>query len=157
MRIRDMIWWGTAAILALTVFSTGLGCGPSRPGASLVDGRLRPCPQRPNCVSSQSPLPGSHIAPLVFDGSPEKAWQKLKEAVIDLGGTVCKDQPGYLWTTFTSRVFRFVDDAEFRMVPDEGVIHVRSAARVGYTDLGVNRRRMERLRVIFNRKVNSQR
>jgi uncharacterized protein (DUF1499 family) len=69
-----------------------------------------------------------------------------------MGGKIQEERDGYLWAMFTSRVFRFVDDVEFRMVPTDGLIHVRSGSRVGYSDLGVNRRRVEKLRARFNQK-----
>jgi uncharacterized protein (DUF1499 family) len=69
-----------------------------------------------------------------------------------MGGKIEEEHDDYLWTTFTSRVFRFVDDVEFRMVSAAGKIHVRSGSRVGYSDLGVNRRRVEKLRALFNQK-----
>lgn len=69
-----------------------------------------------------------------------------------MGGKIQEEQDGYLWATFTSRLFRFVDDVEFRMVSSDGIIHVRSGSRKGYSDLGVNRRRVEKLRTLFNQK-----
>ncbi|MBP1699934.1 MAG: hypothetical protein H6Q41_5122 [Deltaproteobacteria bacterium] len=69
-----------------------------------------------------------------------------------MGGKIQKEQDGFLWATFTSRVFRFVDDVEFRMVSTAGMIYVRSGSRVGYSDLGVNRKRVEKLRTLFNQK-----
>jgi uncharacterized protein (DUF1499 family) len=89
------------------------------------------------------------VEPLVFEGPPETAWKKLSRTVRDAGGTIREDTGTYLWATFQTRLFRFVDDTEFRMVAAEGVIHVRSASRVGYWDLGVNRKRVERLRARF--------
>ena len=62
-----------------------------------------------------------------------------------------KDEDGYLHATFESAVFRFIDDVEFQLSPVEGVINVRSASRVGHSDLGVNRRRVEVLRAELNR------
>jgi len=69
-----------------------------------------------------------------------------------MGGKIEEEHDGYLWATFTSRVFRFVDDVEFRMVSTDGMIHMRSGSRKGYSDLGVNRRRVEKLRTLFNQK-----
>lgn len=156
MRINTLTFAAIAAFLILTVLFSGFSCCRRVPDARLIGGRLSPCPDRPNCVSSESAAESARIAPLAFDGSPEKAWQKLKDAVHELGGKVQKEQPGYLWVTFTTRVFRFVDDAEFRMAPTEGVIHFRSSSRIGFSDLGVNRRRMEKLRAIFHRKADFQ-
>jgi uncharacterized protein (DUF1499 family) len=132
----------------LAVFS----CASNPPKAQLVDGKLRPCPKSPNCVSSESDSASSRVEPLSFQGLPEKVWGDLKETIQELGGKIQEEHEGYLWATFTSRVFRFVDDVEFRMVSTDGMIHVRSGSRVGYSDLGVNRRRVERLRAMFNQK-----
>jgi uncharacterized protein (DUF1499 family) len=107
-------------------------------------------------VSSESDSPSSRVEPLTFQGLPEKAWRDLKETIRELGGKIEEEHEGYLWTTFTSRVFRFVDDVEFRMVSTDGMIHVRSGSRVGYSDLGVNRRRVEKLRTLFNHKKDQE-
>jgi len=120
--------------------------------SGLQEGRLRPCPDRPNCVSSE-PGDRSPVLPLTFSGSPDKDWNRLKSTVRKLGGTIEEDTNTYLRATFTSRIFRFVDDVEFRLVPEEGIIHVRSASRVGYSDFGVNRKRAERLRAEFGREA----
>jgi uncharacterized protein (DUF1499 family) len=65
------------------------------------------------------------------------------------GARVITETETYVHATFTSRVFRFVDDLEFYFVLDAPVIHVRSASRVGYSDLGVNRKRVEKIRKAF--------
>jgi uncharacterized protein (DUF1499 family) len=112
----------------------------------LIDGRLRPCPGTPNCVVSEYHGKESHDEPLGFSGDASAAWKNAKESVILLGGRVEKDTGDYLWATFRSRIWRFVDDVELRLDADGKVIHVRSASRVGKSDLGVNRKRVERLR-----------
>jgi len=136
----------------LAVLLAVLSCASNPPKVQLVDGRLRPCPSRPNCVSSESDSTSSRIEPLSFQGRPEKAWGGLKETIREMGGEILEEHDGYLWATFTTKLLRFVDDVEFRMVSTDGIIHVRSGSRVGYSDLGVNRRRMEKLRTLFNRK-----
>jgi uncharacterized protein (DUF1499 family) len=68
-----------------------------------------------------------------------------------MGGRIEREGDGYLWASFATRIFRFVDDVEFRMVADQGTIHLRSASRVGYSDLGVNRRRVAEIRNRFDR------
>jgi uncharacterized protein (DUF1499 family) len=136
----------------LVVPLTILSCASNPPKVQLVDGRLRACPDSPNCVSSENDSPSSRVEPLTFQGQPEKAWSDLKETVRELGGEIQEEHEGYFWATFTSRVFRFVDDVEFRMVSTDGIVHVRSGSRVGYSDLGVNRRRVEKLRALFNQK-----
>jgi len=140
----------------LAVLLSVLSCASSSPKMQLVDGRLRPCPKSPNCVSSESDSASSRAEPLTFEGPPEKAWGDLKETIRELGGKIQEEHDGYLWTTFTTRLFRFVDDVEFRMVSSDGIIHMRSGSRVGYSDLGVNRRRVEKLRAIFNQKKDKE-
>ncbi|MEI6847283.1 MAG: DUF1499 domain-containing protein [Chlorobiaceae bacterium] len=115
----------------------------------LVNGKLRPCPGTPNCVSSESDDMIHRIDPFAFNGSTEQAWDFLKKVISENGGTVHDEQPEYIWSTFIVPVFGFIDDVEFRLCPKECVIHVRSASRLGFSDLGVNRARVEQLRTSF--------
>ena len=115
----------------------------------LLNGKLRPCPGTPNCVVSENSGKDSYIEPLTFSGEPGAAWEHAKEALTGLGGRIEKDTGDYLWATFRSRIWRFVDDTELRLDAAGKVIHVRSASRVGKGDLGVNRKRVERLRNLF--------
>jgi uncharacterized protein (DUF1499 family) len=121
-----------------------------RPGnLGVRDGRLAPCKRTPNCVSSQAdPADRRHyIAPLAFQGPPADAIASLQRAVEAVpGARVVRATPDYLYAEFRSRVMRFVDDVEFSLDPAGGVIHVRSAARMGIRDFGVNRARVESLR-----------
>ncbi len=142
----------------LVIAGTIFGCmscasqGLSRLG--LIDGKLGPCPDSPNCVCSEYEGKVSRVEPLVFTGDPQSAWKNAREAVLDIGGNIEKEMDGYLWATFTSRLFRFVDDLELRMEKTSHNIHVRTASRVGYSDLGVNRERVQKLRKSFNGKSN---
>ncbi len=117
----------------------------------VVDGRLAACPTSPNCVSSQAdPQDLRHyIAPLAYQGDRESAREKLVtllEGQKRVSLVVRNDD--YLRAEFRSLLFRFVDDVEFYLA-DEGRIDVRSASRLGYSDLGVNRKRIEKLRSEF--------
>jgi len=143
-------WFNHLSILFLL---TTISCAAQPPASiGLKDGRLTPCPHKPNCVSSESKTESSRIEPLTFTGSPAAAWEKLKAAIVDIGGRIEKDENYYLWATFRSKIFRFVDDVECRMDAESNVIHLRSASRVGYSDFGVNRRRINKLRSKFNQK-----
>jgi uncharacterized protein (DUF1499 family) len=117
----------------------------------LKDGHLRPCPNRPNCVTSDSGDGGvgNPLTPISFSGSSEKAWQRIQGILRGLGGEIKEEQPLYLWATFTSAFFHFVDDVELRMAPEEKLIHIRSSARVGYWDFGVNKKRVRKIRQLF--------
>jgi len=150
--IAKNLMYGFNCISIIFVLSI-ISCASQAPVTiGLRDEKLAPCPNKPNCVSSDHKGRTSGIEPLVFEGTPDTAWQKLKTAVINIGGKIEKDDSGYLWATFRSKIFRFVDDMEFRMDAQNNVIHLRSASRVGYSDLGVNRRRAEKLRSKFYQK-----
>ena len=113
---------------------------------------LPPCPAKPNCVSSQAPAAdaGHYIEPLRFNGDPATAWARLRQALAAMPRTrIVEDSGQYLRAEATSRLFRFVDDLECLMDRDAGLIHVRSASRVGHGDMGVNRKRVEQLRALL--------
>jgi len=112
---------------------------------------LAPCPDSPNCVSSQADDTQHHIKPFSFSDTPEQAMQRLSNALLgEPRITLVSEEGGYLHAEARSLIFRFVDDIEFLLAPAEGLIHVRSAARTGYSDVGVNRRRVERIRQAFS-------
>jgi uncharacterized protein (DUF1499 family) len=114
------------------------------------DGRLAPCPDSPNCVSSQAGDDAHRMDPIPFTGDADAAWIRLKAALANQPRTTVVEERGdYLRVEAVSLVFRFVDDVEFLMDRDEKVIHFRSASRVGRSDLGVNRKRMEAIRKGF--------
>ena len=123
----------------------------SRQGApaGLLDGRLQPCPGTPNCVNSEYPQEEGYVEPLEFEGDAGAAWGRAQTVVKEMGGGISKVTNGYLAATFKSTLFRFVDDVELRLDESGGVIHIRSASRVGRSDLGVNRKRVEALRRSF--------
>jgi uncharacterized protein (DUF1499 family) len=112
---------------------------------------LPACPDSPNCVSSLSKEKAHYIKPLSYADTPQQAWQRLQAAV--LAGTrvtLVKDTGEYLHAEIKSLIFRFTDDVEFLLVDKDKLIHLRSASRTGYSDFGVNRRRIEQIRARFN-------
>jgi uncharacterized protein (DUF1499 family) len=116
----------------------------------VIDGRLAPCPDSPNCVSTRAEDPVHHIDPIAFEGPADQALARLKRAI----GTaprmrIVSEQDGYLHAEARSLIFRFVDDVEFLVTGDEKRIHIRSASRLGSSDLGVNRARVEKIRQAF--------
>jgi uncharacterized protein (DUF1499 family) len=115
----------------------------------MTDGKLAPCPRRPNCVSSEDDAGSARIEPLAFTGTPGAARECLKRAIQGIGGTIEFESDGYIWAVFKTTVFRFIDDMEFRLDPRHRVVHLRSASRIGYYDFGVNRRRTAALRQRF--------
>jgi len=139
----------TVAAIALALISRS----SRRPdNLGVKDGKFAPCPPTPNCVCTQA-NDGHRIAPLTFDGGVGDAMARLRRIVIVQPGVLITAQTEtYLRAEFVSYLFRFVDDVEFLIDPVAKMIHFRSASRVGTSDLGVNRRRMERIRRRFQSK-----
>lgn len=118
---------------------------PGSVGAS--EERLSECPQSPNCVCSQSASPEHQIAPLSLTVEPTGAIARIADIVRSMPRTtIVRQTDTYLHAEFRSRLFRFPDDVEFLIDADAKVIHVRSASRIGHSDLGVNRARVEEIR-----------
>lgn len=112
-----------------------------------ADGKLQTCPNKPNCVSTLATDKEHGIEPFPFTGDPKHAWAKLKSVVESMPRTiVVKDDGRYMHVEFRSFLFRFPDDVEFLLDGEEKRIDFRSASRAGYSDLGVNRARMEEIR-----------
>ena len=129
-----------------TFFSSSCASEPS-PNPVPSESGLRPCPNSPNCVASDAQDEQHQIAPLTFSTPAAEAWQLLHEQVAKLPRTiVVTEKPGYLHVECRSKLFGFVDDLEFQLRAEQGLIAVRSAARTGYYDFGVNRQRVEALR-----------
>ena len=116
----------------------------------MATGQLLACPNTPNCVNSQS-LDAEHtITPLTYNSSPEAAFKALKTVVKSFKQSkVEQETDNYLYAEYTIPVVGFVDDVEFLLDKDTKVIHVRSASRLGESDLGVNRKRIETIRTKF--------
>lgn len=108
---------------------------------------LAPCPETPNCVSSLAEDAVHRVEPLPLDGAPAEALGRLRRIIEEMrGASVDKVGDGRLEARFRSRIFRFVDDLVLAVDETAGVVHVRSASRVGRSDLGVNRKRVEEIR-----------
>lgn len=123
-------------------------CAGEVPTLGVHDGRLLPCPSSPNCISSQATDARHRIDPFPVTGSPETAVAQLKDVLARRpDATVVEVGNGYLRAEL--RTTFFVDDVEFLLDRAEGVIHIRSASRLGYSDFGKNRRRMEEIRRQF--------
>ena len=138
-----------------SLLSLGLllaGCTGTRPmNLGVHDGKLAPCPASPNCVSSQSSDRDHSIEPLRYTGSPGEAMDRLQKIIIGMERSrIITETGSYIHAEFTSALFRFVDDVEFFLDERAAVIQVRSSSRIGYSDLGVNRKRIEDIRAAIN-------
>ena len=109
---------------------------------------LEPCPSSPNCVVSQNGDEEHTIEPITYKSDLATARETLLKVLSIVPRTEVTEQTDdYIHAESTSRIFKFVDDVEFYFPEDEDVIQLRSAARVGESDLGVNRRRIEQIRL----------
>jgi uncharacterized protein (DUF1499 family) len=133
----------SASAVLMALFS----CAGVRPeGLGVKSRRLAACPSSPNCVSSDDA--GAHgVAPFQLAAAPADAWSMARAAVTALPRSkIITQTDDYLHVECSSAIFGFVDDLELHLRPQENAIAVRSAARLGYSDIGVNRRRVENLR-----------
>ncbi len=137
----------TLVILLSIVLST-VSCS-RKPQLGLSHNLLLPCPSSPNCVCSEYPDQSGLVQPLRFSEPSDKAWQRVREIITTMGGSIVEENYNYLHAVFTSRFLRFVDDLELRMDDEAKVIHFRSASRIGKYDFGVNRKRIDDLRSLF--------
>jgi len=141
---RRTLFLFTVGIMILT------GCQKSGLETGLRNGRLLPCPDKPNCVSTQDTDDRHRIEPIRYAGTQQEARERLLGVIRQMDrATLVKTEAGYLHAEFRSAFFRFVDDVEFLFDDDAKLIHFRSASRAGYYDFKVNRKRMEDIRRRF--------
>ena len=124
-----------------------------RPGKlGLTDGRLGDCPSSPNCVCSDESRHAKAIEALQLAVETSEAWPLVEQAVRALARTqIVHNSADYIHAECSSSLLGFVDDLELHLRPEDGVIAVRSASRLGYSDFGVNRRRVETLRAALQK------
>jgi uncharacterized protein (DUF1499 family) len=143
-------------LTALVLLAAQLGAFSSHPPANLGhrNGKLKPPSKTPNSVSSQADMWVEHpmqdyarIAPLALHGDGPATIARIKAIVEAMpGATVAQSESDYLYVQFSTRLMKFVDDAEFWYDPAGDVVQVRSASRLGRKDFGVNRARIEAIR-----------
>ena len=138
---------GLVSLILLT------GCTGIMPDLGINNGELTLCPKTPNCVNSQTVGEKHYIQPIRYAGT----WQEARARLLQILGSekrtkILTAQENYIRAEFLSALFRFVDDVEFYFPEEqtgEAIIHIRSASRIGYSDLGANRKRIERIRSKF--------
>ncbi len=136
-------------IFSLALLVSLAGCKATEPEVlGLQDGKLAQCPDKPNCVLSQNPGEEHAIAPLAFTGTAAEAQAAVRAIVANHKGEtaeVVTVDGNYVHIEFTTSLMKYVDDLELLVVPGEK-IHVRSASRIGRSDMGANRKRVEAIR-----------
>jgi len=143
-------------LAAVTLLAAQFGAFSGKAPANLGhrDGKLKPPSKTANSVSSQADLWTQHpmqdyarIAPLALKGDGPATLARIKSIVEAMpGASVVTSERDYLYVQFSTRLMKFVDDAEFWFDPAGGVVQVRSASRLGQKDFGVNRARIEAIR-----------
>lgn len=132
------------ALLAFIPFLSACAGEPPQ-NIGVINGRLTPCPESPNCVSSYATDETHRIEPLAATLADIERVLVGTEAA-----NIVEAADGYLYAEFTSRIMGFVDDVEFQADRASGLTHVRSASRLGYGDLGANRKRIEAIRAALS-------
>lgn len=144
----------TILLLGINIVSPGgitMFAGKRPTNLGVNDGKLALCPSSPNCVSSQSTDTQHTIEPLTYNTSAAEAMATLKKVIESQERTkIISESPNYIYAEFKSKLMGFVDDVEFYLDAATKVIHVRSASRLGESDLGVNRNRIETIRAAFD-------
>ena len=145
MSIPRIFTIGTVLLIASMPLLSCSGKRPSNLGVS--DSRLAPCPASPNCLSSDDHDSAHKIFPFQLVKPATEVWQTIRKLVLEMPRTrIVNETSDYLHAECRSSVFGFVDDLELHLRPSEDIIAVRSASRLGYSDFGVNQRRIETLR-----------
>lgn len=113
------------------------------PELGLQHGKLADCPQSPNCVSTEN----GRIGPILLEERDAgRVWADLQQVIRAQGGNIRNQTDDYLWATFKSSFFGFIDDLEARMDDENQAIQLRSASRVGYYDFNVNANRINKIK-----------
>jgi len=117
----------------------------------LTGDQLTQCPNKPNCVCSEYAEDNAHyIAPIDVTGvEANVVLTKIKAVIISQGGELKSESDRYQAYIFSSSLFGFVDDVEVRFDADKNALHIRSASRVGHSDMGVNKKRVEAIKAAF--------
>jgi len=118
----------------------------SAPG--LVNSKLTPCPDKPNCICTEYPDDKSHFTDAIKFETLD--IDKISKAIESTGGIISTTENNYIAATYTSRLFKYVDDFEVRMDSENQLIHIRSASRVGHSDMGANLKRIESFKKTFS-------
>ena len=113
----------------------------------IVDGKFYPCPNTPNCVSTQATDAKHKISPISYSGTMSEVKEKIIKIVNSLKRTkIITNTENYIHAEVRTATFKFVDDVEFFFDDSEKIVQFRSRARSGHSDMGVNRKRMEKIR-----------
>jgi uncharacterized protein (DUF1499 family) len=121
------------------------------PTLGVTNGQFQPISKKPNNVSSQTDVPEKHVAPLPTKASKEATMKALVEATKQYGPVeVIEQTEDYLYVVFTTALMKYHDDVEFYIDDEHKEVHFRSASRAGYSDMGLNRERYNKLAELYS-------
>jgi len=115
----------------------------------IVNSKLSACSKKPNCICTEFPTDKSHYTDAIKNQLINV--ENIVNAIELSGGVIIKNQPNYISATYTSNIFKYVDDFEVRIDTDNQLIHIRSASRVGHSDMGANLKRIENFKHTLNK------
>jgi len=142
------LWVLAGVVLSIIIIGIIWARTTSRPDLGIYNGKLLPLPNTPNCVATQSGNPTQRMEPISYVTDRKTAHQKLLQIINQMPRTtLVQNEPEYIHIVFRSAFFGFPDDVEFQFIDNK--IHFRAAARLGRSDLGVNRKRMENIKQHF--------
>ena len=148
--ITFSIFINAESVLAISLFQ-----GQTPTNLGVKEGFLKSCPTSPNCVVSQNADESHKIEPISYELDRNKAKELLlKILTVVPNTTIVEQKENYIHIESASSLLGFIDDGEFYFPEDEKVIHLRSASRLGQSDLGVNRRRLEQIRLAMKDLMN---
>lgn len=141
-------------LICLTSVLMLSACSGTRPQVLLnSDGSFIECPSSPNCVSSDSTSESHNVAAFNVNPDAKNLWDEVKATVKEMPRTTLViDQANYLHVEYTSSLMGYVDDLQLQLRAEQGMIAVYSASRLGYSDLGANRERVEQLRKLLQQR-----
>jgi len=115
-----------------------------KPELGVKNGALNALSRKPNCVSTQTDVKAKKVPAIAYQKSLSEQMQRVISVIESMpGATIKQCSSNYLYAVFTTKIMRFKDDVEIYLDDAAKTLHFRSASRVGYSDLGVNRKRYE--------------
>ena len=145
--IKYLLTGLSLVIIVFILTRLGVFSGKRPANIGVRAGKLAPCPESHNCVSTQAEDAEHAINPIAFSEPLEQVQDRMMTILNTIPRTkVIVNEPGYIYAEFKTAIMMYTDDVEFWFDEDAGLIHFRSASRLGYSDMGLNKRRMESIR-----------
>lgn len=114
------------------------------------EGKLAEMPNSPNAVSSQTREVDKRVEPLLFKGTLEESKKNIENIIKEFeGAKIITNEKNYIHVVFSTKIMKYKDDVEFFFDESSKIIEFRSASRIGKSDLGMNRKRYEAIKELY--------